>query len=161
MLASRLLELLGKPVTKKVSSRFSKAIGYPMVRRGEVRSAQLPCNVLRQWGGTIMNASITITGTPRKTRDQESVLKILESNWQAEMGGYHTYETLSERENDPQRRSALRGLAYAEKHHADLWSDRIAALGGPQPAYNGRETGEAAHQFQQEDERVHADGPGR
>ena len=104
-----------------------------------------------------MNASITITGTPRKTRDQESVLKILESNWQAEMGGYHTYETLSERENDPQRRSALRGLAYAEKHHADLWSDRIAALGGPQPAYNGRETGEAAHQFQQEDERVHED----
>jgi vacuolar iron transporter family protein len=91
----------------------------------------------------VMNSNATTNGSPRKTRDQKTILKILESNWQAEARGYHTYETLSERESDPQRRSALRGLSYAEKHHADLWAARILALGGPTPAYNGSKTGEA------------------
>jgi predicted membrane protein (TIGR00267 family) len=90
-----------------------------------------------------MSSNATISATSRKTRSQKSVLKILESNWQAEMRGYHTYETLSERESDPQRRAALRGLAYAEKHHADLWATRILALGGPTPIYKGSKTGEA------------------
>ena len=85
----------------------------------------------------------TTNQTVPDNRDRKSVLRILESNWQAEMRGFHTYETLSERERDPQRRSALRGLAYAEKHHADLWAARILALGGPIPAYNGSKTGEA------------------
>jgi predicted membrane protein (TIGR00267 family) len=83
------------------------------------------------------------SGSSRNTQNQKGILKILESNWQAEARGYRTYETLSERESDPQRRSALRGLAYAEKHHADLWAARILALGGPEPAYHGLKTGEA------------------
>jgi predicted membrane protein (TIGR00267 family) len=90
-----------------------------------------------------MSSNAMANAPSRKTHSQKSVLKILESNWQAEMRGYHTYETLSERESDPQRRGALRGLAYAEKHHADLWAARILALGGPTPAYHGSETGEA------------------
>jgi rubrerythrin len=85
----------------------------------------------------------TTNRTLNKTPDRKSVLKILESNWQAEMRGFHTYETLSKRENDPQRRSALRGLAYAEKHHADLWAEHILALEGPEPVYRGSNTGEA------------------
>ncbi len=71
------------------------------------------------------------------------ILKILESNWQAEMQGYYTYEILAERETDPPRRSAFRSLADAEKHHADLWADRIRALGGSEPIYEGSKTGEA------------------
>jgi vacuolar iron transporter family protein len=71
------------------------------------------------------------------------VLKILGSNWQAETRGYHTYETLADRETDPARRAAFRSLASAEKHHADLWADRIRALQGSELVYEGSKTGEA------------------
>lgn len=71
------------------------------------------------------------------------ILKILESNWQAEMLGFHTYGALADREADPSRRAALRALAHAEEHHAQLWAGRIRELGGPEPGYNGPETGEA------------------
>ena len=91
----------------------------------------------------MVSSNDTANASSRKPRSKKSVLKILESNWQAEMRGYHTYQTLSERESDPQRRSALRGLAYAEQHHADLWATRILASGGPAPVYNGPSTGEA------------------
>jgi Mn-containing catalase len=90
-----------------------------------------------------MSSSTTSGGSSRKTHNKKDILKILESNWQAEARGYRTYETLSERESDPRQRSALRGLAYAEKHHADLWAARILALGGSEPAYKGPKTGEA------------------
>jgi len=73
----------------------------------------------------------------------KSTLGILENNWQAETRGQHTYETLAARERDVNRRSALRGLAYAESHHAELWAERIHALGGPQPIYRGPSTGDA------------------
>jgi hypothetical protein len=53
------------------------------------------------------------------------------------------YKALSDKERDPQRRNALRGLASAEKHHADLWGKRIHALGGGEPAYRGKASGEA------------------
>ncbi len=71
------------------------------------------------------------------------ILEALNANWQAEMSGYYTYLALSEREVDPQRRSALRGLARAEKHHAELWASRIEALGASLPPYSGSDTGEA------------------
>jgi vacuolar iron transporter family protein len=74
---------------------------------------------------------------------RRQVLKILESNWQAEMQGYHTYETLADRETDPVRRGAFRNLAAAEKHHADLWAGRVRALGESDPVYEGSKTGEA------------------
>ena len=74
---------------------------------------------------------------------RREVLKILESNWQAEMQGYHTYQTLTDRETDPAQLSAFRSLAAAEKHHAELWADRIRALGGSQPVFEGSKAGEA------------------
>ncbi len=71
------------------------------------------------------------------------LLKILESNWRAEMQGYHTYQTLADRETDPAQLSAFRSLASAEKHHADLWAVCIRAHGGSEPVYEGSKTGEA------------------
>jgi VIT1/CCC1 family predicted Fe2+/Mn2+ transporter/rubrerythrin len=67
------------------------------------------------------------------------LLAALEANWQAEMEGNRTYLALAGRESDPDRRGALRGLAAAEQHHADLWAERIRQLGGPEPKYKGEE----------------------
>lgn len=75
-------------------------------------------------------------------RDRNRILKILESNWQAEMLGFHTYGALADRETDPSRRAAFRSLAQAEEHHAQLWAERIQALGGPAPTYTGAKSGE-------------------
>ncbi len=90
-----------------------------------------------------MSANSTSAGSKLDPRDRRRILKILESNWQAEMRGYYTYEILAERESDPARRAAFHGLASAEHHHAQLWIDRIHALGGPNPVYSGSKTGEA------------------
>src|SRR5277367_6060323 len=77
-------------------------------------------------------------------KQQKQLMVALESNWQAEMVGHHTYQSLAARETDPQRRLALKGLATAEKHHADLWAERLIALGGEKPQYAGTADGEAA-----------------
>ena len=90
-----------------------------------------------------MNANTTSADSKMDARDRSRILKILESNWQAEMRGFHTYEILAERETDPARRAALRTLSYAEQHHAQMWAERIRALGGPDPTYHGPNTGEA------------------
>src|SRR6202166_1343722 len=100
-------------------------------------------SILRSPGDLHMTANSTSAGSKMDVRDRSRILKILESNWQAEMRGYHTYEILAERETDPSRRAAFRTLAYAEQHHAQLWADRIRALGGPDPVYNGPKAGEA------------------
>jgi len=71
------------------------------------------------------------------------LLAALEANWQAEMTGFHTYNTLADREDDPHRRNALRLLAKAEQHHADLWAGRIEHLQGAPPVYRGTGAGEA------------------
>jgi VIT1/CCC1 family predicted Fe2+/Mn2+ transporter/rubrerythrin len=76
--------------------------------------------------------------------DQGQLLSALESNWQAEMEGFYTYSSLAKDESDPHRRNALRGLASAEKHHAELWAGRIRDLGGPEPQYTGDPEGQAA-----------------
>lgn len=75
-------------------------------------------------------------------RRRQKLAEALTSNWQAEMTGFYTYSALEERETDPQRKATLRGLASAEKHHAELWAGRIAALGIPQPVYRGSPGGE-------------------
>ena len=67
----------------------------------------------------------------------------LESNWQAEMEGFYTYTALAKNEVDPHRRNSLRGLASAERHHADLWAGRIRDLGGQEPKYTGDLLGQA------------------
>jgi vacuolar iron transporter family protein len=89
---------------------------------------------------TANSASAESTLDPRA---RNRLLKILESNWQAEMLGFHTYNALAEHETDPSRRAAFRTLASAEDHHAKLWAERIQALAGPAPVYEGAESGEA------------------
>lgn len=78
-----------------------------------------------------------------KAPNKQKLLAALDANWQTEMEGVYTYQTLSDREPDPQRRNILRGLSMAEKHHADLWANRIHELGGPAPVYTGHPTGQA------------------
>ena len=73
--------------------------------------------------------------------DNSKLLAALNANWQAEMEGHYTYSALAKGEAEPQRRNALRGLAAAEKHHADLWAGRIEALGGSAPQYTGSQSG--------------------
>lgn len=77
------------------------------------------------------------------SKDTARLVEALSSNWQAEMRGYHTYNTLSKQATDTYRSRTLRNMALAEKHHADLWASRLTALGLPLPQYNGSETGEA------------------
>jgi VIT1/CCC1 family predicted Fe2+/Mn2+ transporter/rubrerythrin len=83
-------------------------------------------------------ATQELTGTRLK-----KVLEALEGNWQAEVNGYHTYNTLADRDTDPVRAQVLRHLAAAEQEHAALWQQRIKALGGPEPVYSGPPGGDA------------------
>ncbi len=54
----------------------------------------------------------------------KKILAALEGNWQAEMEGYHTYNTLADRDPDPVRAQVLRHLAQAENRARH-------AVGGP------------------------------
>jgi vacuolar iron transporter family protein len=76
-----------------------------------------------------------------KTRHK--LLRALESNWQAEMTGFFTYQALAERDADPIRSQTLRHMAEAEAQHAAKWAARISALGGAPPKYRGKPTGDA------------------
>ena len=73
----------------------------------------------------------------------KKVLAALLGNWQAEMEGFHTYQTLADRDTDPVRAQVLRHLAGAEWEHAALWHGRIVELGGTEPVYHGSPGGEA------------------
>jgi predicted membrane protein (TIGR00267 family) len=77
------------------------------------------------------------------TRDRKEIVEALSGNWQTEMRGYHTYNTLSMRTIDPQQCRALYSLALAEQHHADLWAARLKELGAEPPVYDGAEGGDA------------------
>ena len=77
------------------------------------------------------------------TRDTEHLVDALTNNWQTEMRGFHTYNTLSMRTIDPQQCRSLYSLALAEQHHADLWAARLKELGAEIPQYDGSEAGEA------------------
>ena len=74
---------------------------------------------------------------------RRKILDALDGNWQAEMEGYYTYQTLADRDTDPVRAQVLRHLASAEWEHAALWHGRIVELGGPEPVYRGNPGGEA------------------
>jgi vacuolar iron transporter family protein len=75
--------------------------------------------------------------------EHRSLFNALEQNWQAEMRGFYTYQTLANQDDDPIRKRILRKLAEAEAHHAALWAKRILELGGKQPVYRGKPTGDA------------------
>ncbi len=79
----------------------------------------------------------------KQSQKQRKLLTALEANWQTEMSGYYTYRTLSERDDDPLRKETLRHMAEAEAEHAALWEKRILELGGAQPRYHGKVTGDA------------------
>jgi vacuolar iron transporter family protein len=89
-----------------------------------------------------MNTNSAVTRSNLNPQERKRILRILESNWQAEMRGRETYAALAEREADPQRSMAFRTLANAEQRHADLWAGRISALGGSSLTYDGPRTGE-------------------
>ena len=72
-----------------------------------------------------------MASTPAPTR----LIETLQANWQTEMTGFYLYSRLAERETDHSRRRSLRGLASAEKHHADLWADRLHSLGAEVPHF--------------------------
>jgi vacuolar iron transporter family protein len=77
------------------------------------------------------------------SQKEQKVLEALSENWQAEMRGFHTYNTLAERDDDPVRKKTLRHMAEAEAHHAALWARRIRDLGADVPVYEGKPTGDA------------------
>ena len=81
--------------------------------------------------------------SPSEQGKKRRLLDALEQNWQAEMRGFHTYQTLSSHDQDPIRKRILKKMAEAEAHHAALWAKRIRELGGKQPAYHGKLTGDA------------------
>jgi vacuolar iron transporter family protein len=67
-----------------------------------------------------MNTNSAVADSNLDPRELKRILRILESNWQAEMRGHETYATLAERETDPQCSRAFQTLADAEQRHADL-----------------------------------------
>ena len=69
-------------------------------------------------------------------RKSLKIVDVLQENWRAEMHGFWVYSRIAEAEPDPARRRALRGLAAAEKHHAELWADRLHALGAEVPRFD-------------------------
>lgn len=85
------------------------------------------------------------TSLKSKTKDsqQRVLLEALYANWQAEKEGQYTYKTLADRELDPLRKRTLEHLSEAERIHAELWEERIRALGEPLPTYKGKSTGSA------------------
>jgi rubrerythrin len=90
-----------------------------------------------------MSTNSAVTDSNLNPQERKRILRILESNWQAEMRGHETYAALAERESDPQRSIVFRTLADAEQRHADLWAGRYSALGGSPLTYEGPRTGEA------------------
>jgi VIT1/CCC1 family predicted Fe2+/Mn2+ transporter/rubrerythrin len=90
-----------------------------------------------------MSTNLAVVDSDLNPQERKRILRILESNWQAEMRGYETYAALAQRETDPQRSTAFRTLADAEQRHADLWAGRHSVLGGARLTYDGPRTGEA------------------
>jgi vacuolar iron transporter family protein len=76
-----------------------------------------------------------------ESKGKSNLITTLEANWQAEMEDRATYQGLAARELNARRRNVMRGLAATEKHHAELWADRIRALGGPVSIYSGKASG--------------------
>ncbi len=85
---------------------------------------------------------MSVTEQTHETSNHK-LIKALQSNWQEEMEGSVTYQTLADREADPRRKHILEGLAAAELNHAKLWERRLLELGAPQPSYTGSPTGVA------------------
>lgn len=72
----------------------------------------------------------------RHAPNSEELIRTLQANWNAEISGFYAYSHLAEQEQDAHRRRSLRGLASAEKHHADLWADRLHTLGASIPRFD-------------------------
>src|ERR1700676_3834718 len=133
---------LCRPPPRRMSAddrRSRRQMGFCCVPRSRIIQSESN----RVSGDRAMSLHSTPNASSLTASERERVLNILQSNWQAEMHGCHTYELWAERETEPQRRIAFRTLAKAEKHHADLWAERIRVLGGSEPIYHGPGSGEA------------------
>ncbi len=73
-----------------------------------------------------------------RTTKEEKLVEAIQANWKTEMQGFATYSRLAEQAKDANTRRALRGIAAAEKHHADLWADRLHSLGAEVPSFDQR-----------------------
>ncbi|GGJ05125.1 hypothetical protein GCM10010885_12780 [Alicyclobacillus cellulosilyticus] len=62
-------------------------------------------------------------------RDGELAKKAFIENWRREMEAVALYDLAAQQEPDERRRSVLRQLAELERRHAELWADKLAALG--------------------------------
>jgi len=78
-----------------------------------------------------------------ESKANSGLLITLEANWQAEMEDRATYRGFAASELNPRRRNVMRGFAATEEHHAELWADRLRALGGPDSTYSGKAAGRA------------------
>ena len=76
---------------------------------------------------------------------EQKILEALSENWQAEMRGFHTYNTLAERDEDAVRRKTLRHIAEAEAQHAAMWAKRIRELGAELPEVRRQNDGGRGH----------------
>ena len=74
----------------------------------------------------------------RRIPPREQLIEAIQANWKTEMQGFATYSELAERSGEAATRRALRGIAAAEKHHADLWADRLHDLGAEVPPFEPR-----------------------
>src|ERR1700693_2344264 len=81
--------------------------------------------------------------TSMNNTEKQKLLAALTANWRTETEGHFTYAALAKKEADAARRNALRGLAAAEKHHAEMWAGRIRELGGAAPEDTGAQGGQA------------------
>lgn len=80
---------------------------------------------------------------PPSADGSPKLLRALEANWQEEMTGAATYQTLAARESDVERKRLLEEMGESEIRHAHRWAERIRQLGGPEPVYKGALTGAA------------------
>ena len=98
-------------------------------------SKGVPISASIGWPAACSTTKEYLSMVDRKT-DSGKLINALQANWIAEMQGFHIYSHLAEREKDASRRRSLRGLATSEKHHADLWADRLHALGAEVPRFD-------------------------
>src|SRR5258707_14430003 len=66
--------------------------------------------------------------------NQQTLIKTLKHNYQAEMEGAATYGALSQREKDERRADLIRRMADNEEQHAARWATRLKEIAVEPPS---------------------------